>query len=206
MNRRILQCYPFGEYPERPVEIVEGFTVYDGNLGDKIDTPHKGIDYVRRDGLGGFQGFPVYAAHHGRAVCGFEPSFGNFVLIRREISTMLFYETVYAHLEELPKKFEMPRITGVFRTFRWPGFGNFRAKFVEKGAFLGVAGTTGWTNGIPQLHFEMHEVGWAREKPARQKIDPYGVNDRFSSGRYPQPGKSLEGIPHCWESDFPPFA
>lgn len=48
MDRKILQCHPFCEYPIYPVELIEGFSMYDGNLGDKVGDPHKGIDFVRR--------------------------------------------------------------------------------------------------------------------------------------------------------------
>ena len=40
----------------------------------------------------------------------------------------------------------------------------------------------------------------------RTVIDPYGVYDKVSSGKYPQPGESLKGLEHYFATDEPDFA
>jgi len=40
----------------------------------------------------------------------------------------------------------------------------------------------------------------------RKVLDPYGVYDRASSGKYPQPGESLKGLNHYFTSNNPQFA
>jgi len=206
---KILEIYPFVYYPENPIEIVEGFSSYVGNLGDTPGDPHKGIDYVRKSSPGRFLDFMVFAAHSGWAVWGKEESFGNFVMIWDKIEKIFFYLTVYAHLDTISstliKDLRIPKFKPQKRNF-WPE-GPFEGSWIPTGIYLGTSGTTGWTNNIPQLHFELHEFKMVSEKWVRRKIDPYGIYDDINSGKYPQPNQSLSSCPnHFWTSDNPPFA
>lgn len=184
---KLLECYPF-PLLDQPVELIEGFAVYDGNLNDIVGAPHKGIDYVRREN-GQLIAFPVCAMHAGRAVRGWSVSWGKFVRVRKIVDHQLLYDTLYAHLatvaDDIPD-LRNPEAAGL------P---------VTAGSQLGMAGTTGDTKGLIQLHIELHRL-----TDRLLKLDPYGLNDRFSSGKYPQPGQSLTGLSHYWVNDDPPFA
>ena len=203
---KILECYPFGLHSYTPVELIEGFKCYVGNLGDKPGDPHKGIDYVRKEEKNRFISFEVFSAHEGFASCGYEKSLGNFVLVASRVfegTISYVYYTVYAHLKRLP--------TGRFPLYK-PKNGEFwhtgpiTGREIDAGTSLGTAGTTGWTNGIIQLHFELHENAWRdNEGWQRKKVDPYGINDDFTSGKYPRPGQSLLLITHYWKNDQPEF-
>lgn len=85
---------------------------------------HKGIDIARPSG------FDIKAADHGIVrAAGADGSFGNRVIIDHQNG----YETIYAHLASIDVK---------------PG------QVVQKGAKIGVMGTTGRSTGI-HLHFEI---------------------------------------------------
>ena len=184
---KLLECYPF-KLAEPPIELIEGFAAYDGNLNDAIGAPHKGIDYVCRR-AGQLVPFPVYAMHAGRAIQGWSRSWGKFVRVRQIQPGGVCYDTIYAHLDEVEPA--IPDITNPMTT----------GLAVSAGGWLGVAGTTGDTKGLAQLHIELHRLA-----ERLLKLDPYGINDRFSSGKYPQPGQTLGGLAHYWTSDDPPFA
>ncbi len=186
---RCLACYPF---IDRRVRLVEGFAAYDGVLGDEPGAPHQGIDYALSID-GHLQPFDVFSMHDGVAFRGRSTTWGEFVSIySREFDTVQ-YVTIYAHLDEiiadiplLPK----PGAEGV-------------GEPVQSGDRLGCCGASGQTNGIPQLHVELHRKNLATGE--RERLDPYGVYDRTSSGRYPQPGESLAGLSHFWTSSVPHF-
>ena len=187
-----LAHYPFEELaPE--IEVAEGFAAYEGYLGDTRGEYHKGIDYIRRKG-NAFLPFNVYTMHHGEAWQGKSETWGNFVIVRRTLTPTLRYYTVYAHLDGIPQRF--PKISEELGV-KIPGIG------VSAGKYIGFANTSGNTKGVAQLHIELHEENLA--KGTWLKLDPYGVYSTKSSHRYPDPGKSLEGLQHYWISNTPAF-
>lgn len=186
---KILECYPF-KLTDPTVELIEGFSEYDGNLKDKPGDLHNGIDYVRRKG-DKFVSFEVYSCHDGETHQGLSKTWGKFVTIKKMISKNLRYYTIYAHLSKvnpniplLPENKDRERPKGLK---------------VRSGFLLGRSGITGRTNRLIQLHFELHKI----KGDKREKIDPYGLNLRFSSGKYPQPGQSLSKLSHYWTSNNP---
>ena len=89
------------------------------------------------------------------------------------------------------------------------GYGEATHKNIRAGDKIGQSGTSGWTNGFIQLHLELHDVTDMSEDEKEHrpvKLDPYGLDDRASSGRYPRPGQALAGLDHAWTCDEPPFA
>lgn len=186
----LLACYPFAD---TRVQLVEGFAAYDGVLKDEPGTPHKGIDYVVRRGEA-FLPFNVYAMHDGVALQGVSATWGNFVAIYASpLGDGRQLKTIYAHLDGINP--DMP-------SFAKDGSA-LDGMRIPMGTMLGRAGVSGSTNGIPQLHLELHEKDLQQ---VTTKRDPYGVYDRASSGRYPQPGKPLHGLDHAWVSDTPSYA
>lgn len=192
--KKLLCRYPFSD---KDVRLVEGFSAYDGVLGDEPGTPHRGIDYVLKNEES-FVTFDVHAMHDGMAFQGKSESWGNFVIIHAEPTDGFRYSTVYAHLDDIPAS-----IAQQFTEQDGQRVPNERGTELRAGQVIGRAGTSGWTNGIIQLHLELHVKDEATGKS--QKLDPYGINDRASSGKYPQPGESLAGLNHAWIEDVPPF-
>lgn len=182
--KKVLENYPFSFYEEFPVSIAEGFEVYDGNLKDVPNTPHWGIDYVRRN-ENTFLQFPVFSAHSGNAFQGFGKQFGSFVIIKNDE-----YETLYAHLENIPQN--IPFLLADTR--------KNKGVIIDARAYIGTAGVTRNTKSIPQLHFELHK----NVKREIVRVDPYGVYGRLSSGLYPQPGELVNTFSY-WLSDSPSF-
>lgn len=187
---RFLKCYPFS-HPH--VVLVEGFESYDGTLGDPVGEPHKGVDYVRF-----WRGkpcpFDVFTMHAGIAWRGTSDTWGTFVIVHLVSENQKTrWSTIYAHLDYVRK--EIPLLSERERSL---------GRSLAAGFLIGRAGTTGTARGIVQLHLELHEKNL--ESGERFKRDPYGVYDRVSSGRYPQPGKSLQGLPHHFRDDLPPLA
>jgi murein DD-endopeptidase MepM/ murein hydrolase activator NlpD len=89
---------------------------------------HKGID------LAAPRGTPVYACSAGTVVFrGFDPIYGNYVILRHDGSR----ESLYGHLSSI--KIELH-------------------EKVKSGSILGTVGSTGQSTG-PHLHFEIHENG-----------------------------------------------
>ncbi len=188
---KLLERYPFSDHR---IQLIEGFATYDGALGDMPDTPHKGIDYILNLNST-YHSFDVYAMHPGTAFRGVSKSWGNFVIIHRAFEDRR-YSTVYAHLETID-----PAITPLPDEGEIDDGTKPAGTPLVTGHKLGVIGISGWTHGIPQLHLELHEKDLKTN--ATQKLDPYGLNDRASSGKYPQPGKSLHALDHAWISDLP---
>jgi murein DD-endopeptidase MepM/ murein hydrolase activator NlpD len=185
---KFIERYPFRQLSPA-IELIEGFSAYDGALQDVPGAAHHGIDFVVRKRKA-FVPFEVYAAHEGVVWQGTGPSWGNYVMIEKVASARVRYYTIYAHLSDIPV--HIPQ-----RASRY-------GLPIVAGTFLGKAGTSGDTKGNPQLHFELQHRDMVTGKWTR--IDPYGVYDRASSKRYPQPGKTLMGLPHFWLSDAPRFA
>lgn len=190
---KFLKCYPF-KMVSPVVRLVEGFKAYDGVLDDELGKKHGGIDYVRVDEKGNFMSFEVFSAHSGNVFQGKSESWGNFVKVCQEIKNYRL-ETIYAHLEDIPKEFPL-----LFKA----GEAKNKGMIISGGRFLGRAGISGDTKGFIQLHFELQIKNLKTGK--RKKIDPYGVNDTYLSGKYPQPGESLRRCKHYWTSNNPPFA
>jgi murein DD-endopeptidase MepM/ murein hydrolase activator NlpD len=191
---KLLHIYPFSdEY----VRLVEGFAAYDGTLGDPPGAPHRGIDYVLERN-GDYLPFDIFAMHDGRAYRGMSQSWGSFVVIQHEIPRdQVRFDTVYAHLDELDE-----RIPVLDDKREHQSIG--ARKEVRVGSWIGKTGTSGTTNDIVQLHVELHRKDL--QTGAWEKLDPYGLYERFSSGRYLQPSASLRGLDHAWTSDEPPLA
>jgi murein DD-endopeptidase MepM/ murein hydrolase activator NlpD len=191
---KLLQFYPFSD-PR--IRIAEGFAAYDGNLNDPVGALHRGIDYVLNVN-GHYLPFNVFAMHDGRAYRGTSQTWGSFVAIQHEVPRAhVRFDTVYAHLDEVDES--IPVLEDTDKENRSIG----ARKEVRSGDRVGRAGTTGSTNDIVQLHVELHRKDL--ESGEWEKLDPYGVYDRFSSGKYPQPGESLKGFDHAWASDRPPL-
>jgi len=188
---KFLKCYPF---KDQRIKLVEGFRAYDGYLGDKKGAVHKGIDYVLELEKGRFITFDVFSAHDGEVFQSWSKrGWGKFVVIYKKIKKRRFI-TIYAHLAIVH-----PQIPSLNQRIK-----DKKENFViNEGKFLGKAGVTGWAKGRIQLHFELQIENRRGEWI---KIDPYGLDDVASSGKYPQPGQSLSGLEHFWTSDRPPFA
>lgn len=191
---KLLACYPFAD-PR--IKLVEGFSAYDGAIGDEPGKPHRGIDYVLYlDGI--FRSFDIYAMHDGIAFQGKSDSWGTFVLLHLERDGVR-YRTVYGHLDTVD-----PDIAPQFIEQNGQRIVNTAGTPLQTGHWLGRAGMSGWTNHIIQLHLELHQKDLVTDHT--EKLDPYGVYDQASSGKYPQPGDSLRGLTHAWMTDEPPFA
>lgn len=190
-KQKILQNYPF-EKLNPPVILVEGCKAYDGAIGDEPGKPHKGIDFVRKKGKQ-YLSFDVFSSQDGKAFQGLSETWGKFVSVRQEINEIRL-DTIYVHLDEVNPK--IPVLPGK----------DVEIEFVliKAGEWLGTAGITGNTKGITQLHWEMHRKNLKTGK--RKVLDPYGVYDRASSGKYSQPGESLKGLSHYFASNNPKFA
>lgn len=197
-NERILTNYPF-EKLEPPVVLVEGLGGYDGTIGDEPGGEHKGVDYVRRvDGK--YVSFDVFAAHEGEAFWGIsDKGWGYFVNLRKVVGDVRF-ETIYVHLDPESINSKIPQLPIP------PNGVQIQFTHLESGEPIGRAGNTGNTgkNKIIQLHFEMQRKDLRTNE--RTVIDPYGLYVKASSGKYPQPGESLEGLDHYFVSDEPDFA
>jgi hypothetical protein len=189
--KKFLEKYPF---LDSRVKLVEGFSVYDGVIGDVPGKTHKGIDYVLVVD-GSYSPFAVTSMHDGMAFHGTSETWGEFVVIYKTLGHKR-YNTIYAHLNKVN-----PNIPPQFLEKDGERVLNEDDFTIMAGEFLGTAGITGSTNGIIQLHIELHEKDL--RTGLSQKLDPYGINDRASSGRYPQPGQSLSGLKHCWIHDQP---
>jgi murein DD-endopeptidase MepM/ murein hydrolase activator NlpD len=189
--KKILVCYPF-THPE--ILLIEGFSAYDGNLGDEIDAPHKGIDYVMKR-ADQYLSFEVFSMHDGFAHQGLSETWGRFVIVACHPYDKKLYQTVYAHLDDIDAVIPLhaPK----------EAQGVMEYAFMKAGERLGIAGISGATNSIVQLHVELHQKSLETGKIV--KLDPYSIYDRWRSGKYPQPGKSLAGLDHYWQSDLPPL-
>lgn len=187
---QLLTHYPFKDIG---IELIEGFSVYDGHLLDTPNTPHKGIDYVLRKN-NEFESFDVFAMHYGQAYQGLSNTWGAFVCIHYPDALENHrYSTIYAHLKAIPK--HIP--------FLNPNH-QITPENILAGEYIGKASTSGLTNNIIQLHIELHQKNLVTN--ITTKCDPYGIYDHRDSEKYPQPGLSLEHKPHFWISDFPTFA
>lgn len=196
---KILKCYPF-ERSALMVELVETFGGYTGTLGDDPTKVHRGTDYIWKNEIGVFAPFKVFSAHDGIAFQGKSNSWGNFVKVYKDIGKHII-STIYAHLRDIPGNIPILPETKKERK-------NRKGLKIKPDEFLGNAWTSGWTNGIPQLHFELQikEIGSKGEEGKWQKFDPYGIKKKIDCKEYPQPGQSLSGLEHYWTSDNPRFA
>lgn len=186
---KYLNYYPFSK--NDGIQIAEGYSEYDGNLFDKPGEIHWGIDYVKKVDED-YVSFMVYASHSGTAVKGYGKTWGNFVVVRFRDGNGAGFNTLYSHLKDIPKNIP----------FYVSDFNNDKGVEVGAGDFIGNAGTTGNTKGLNQLHFELQVVSG----DSIYRVDPYGVYDRLSSGKYRQPGQSLIGLRHYWVNNLPDFA
>jgi murein DD-endopeptidase MepM/ murein hydrolase activator NlpD len=196
MVEKILQNYPF-EKLDPPVILVEGLGGYDGAIGDERGGEHKGIDYVRKVDRE-YVSFDVFATNDGEAFWGIsDKGWGYFVNLRKVIGDTRF-ETIYVHLEPGSINPKIPQLPVDKEKIQF-------AK-LETGEKIRRAGNTGNTgkDKIIQLHFEMQIKDLKTND--RKVVDPYGLYAKASSGKYPQPGKSLKGLNHYFISDEPNFA
>ncbi len=184
---RLLECYPFKQIG---VTIAEGFSAYDGTLRDVPGKFHGGIDYVLKKS-DEFASFEVFSMYEGDVRFGVSNQWGKFFIISKQIGECR-YDTIYAHLDHINEDLQKYAIIQGDKDFVVP----------EK-YFLGLSGTTGNTKSIRQLHIELHEKNLRTGK--RTQIDPYGIYDRASSLKYPDPGKPLSPHAHVWREDLPEF-
>ncbi len=196
---KFLQNYPF-PLLSPPVTIAEGFESYDGVLQDRPGALHWAIDYVQKF-RGKFRPFLVFSSHEGEVIQSYEKTFGKYVVIRKRSGLLGDYNTLYAHLDNIPDSIPFMKNNNKdigIRINETPGI------FLPANTYIGEAGVTGNTKGIPQLHFELHLVNTSTNMSYR--VDPYGIYKKASSGQYPKPGNSLKGRLHYWTSDLPTFA
>lgn len=93
-----------------------------------VKSYHTGIDLAIASGT------PVKAAMNGKiAVAGFNPTYGNYVIINHENG----YQTLYAHLSRINVK---------------------SGQRVSQGGNIGLVGSTGYSTG-PHLHFTVYKNG-----------------------------------------------
>ncbi len=217
------------------VRLAEGFASYVGVLGDPPGTRHLGIDYVLLTGrqaprldqwplnspviLGHeikAQGFEVFSMHEGLGYQAVSDTWGTYVMVHwRASNSGPCCRTIYAHLNSVSRRIAtVPEVTN--------GSGPFFGLPIKAGQYLGRAGTTGTTNGIIQLHIELHDlVEPAKMSQGWHKADPYGLEDieqmieadrsdgpgKTIPDYYPQPGSPLNKLPHHrWINDNPPLA
>src|ERR1051326_3107620 len=159
---KFLENYPFKWLG---VKIGEGFSVYDGHLGDIAGQPHLGIDYVLKKG-NEFASFEVFNMFEGSAEFGVSTDLGKYFIIGKTEGDFLL-QVVYAHLDNINEDLQKYAIIQGDREFIIP------ARYQ-----LGWTGKTGLTHGIRQLHIEVHQKNLVTGE--KQKLDPYGVYDRFS--------------------------
>lgn len=192
-EEKILENYPF-EKLNPPIILVEGLGGYDGVIGDEPGAEHKGIDYVLKTGEE-YASFHVYATHEGEAFFGeSEKGWGTFVNLRKTTPNgKIRFESLYVHLDTVNPK--IPKLT--------PDGTERQYIHLQAGEYLGTAGNTGNTGKykIIQLHFELQRKDL--ETNERKVIDPYGVYEKVSSGKYPQPGHLLTGLDHYFSTDNP---
>lgn len=183
---KLLKCYPFPRL-KPAVALIEGFAAYDGHLGDEVGKVHKGIDYVRRAGKERFLPFTVHATHDGEAWQGVSNSWGKFAAIRFRYSSVLQFWTVHAHLEKL--FLALPAIP--------PGkplsdLGS--GMHLRAGDKLGVAGITGDTKNIIQLHFELIQITHSLRGAVEQKSSTLtGYITASALASTPSPAKPSTG-------------
>lgn len=187
MNIRLLENYPFKRVG---VTIAEGFSAYDGTLGDIAGAPHGGIDYVLNKS-GEHASFEVFTMYEGAAQFGVSNSLGKYFIISTVVGDCQ-YDTVYAHLDNITEDLQKYAIIQGDRDFIIP------ARYP-----LGWAGKTGLAHNIRQLHLELYQKNL--KTGAKRKLDPYGLYDKLSSGRYRQPGQTLRNLDHYWTTDEPEF-
>jgi len=128
-KERVLFLSPPLRFPLRIVHIT---SLYGFRIHPVYHTRdfHKGIDIDAKDGD------PIYSAYDGQVEnVGFDQSFGNYVLVRHDISLT----TYYAHLNAIRVK---------------------KGDHVTQETILGSAGSTGVSTGT-HLHFEVHVNGKA---------------------------------------------
>lgn len=184
---RFLACYPFSDPRVQLLESPYAFFPVPPSF------PYRGTDYVRHQGEV-YVSFGVYAAAPGTASTSYNSLWGNFITVQHEALGHRF-DTVYAHLERIVG--DLPFVPEDFRARH--------GRPVRAGELIGIAGSTGQSTGIIKLHFKLFSVGTDENDPRWHRhieIDPYGIS---YLRRYPQPGESLEGLPHFFESDRPPF-
>lgn len=203
-------------------QLAEGW-IYTGVIGDQKGAMHKALDFTCQKSDGSYMPFGVFAAHHGNSWQGQVESWGNFVIVRVIMgnTTGRWVDTLYAHLDPKTIPAGIPRLRpspdgsggAEFPEEAPAGAGPGSGMTVQPGDLLGFAGTSGDASGIPQLHFELHLRGPDLASLGLGKRDPIGFYDyaeREIGGEvtrlYPQPGESLEGLPHWFASNTPPFA
>lgn len=190
-RRQFLSHYPFGD--NLGIELAEGFSAYMGKLNDEKGQRHGGIDYAHFINKDITTKFTVYGSHGGQAFQGQNDSWGTYVMV---FDVNMNYRSVYAHLDPFTITKQIPLLPG-----QPGGSQTLVGLAIEPGFRLGEAGVSGDTKNMPQLHFEV--IYKDSETKTYYKLDPYGLY--ATTGRYPQPGNSLNKLPHLWVTDNPKF-
>jgi hypothetical protein len=183
----LLENYPFKNIG---IEVAEGFVVSKNNPRSALGGLPNGIDYILKK-QEEYVSFEVFSMYEGHIRFGVSQKWGKFFVISKTLGSFQ-YDTVYAHLDFINEDIQKYAIIHGDMDFIIPG------KY-----FLGMCGKTGDTKKIRQLHIELHEKNVLTGE--RKKLDPYGIYDRLSSGKYPKPGELLNKLPHAWVEDYPEF-
>lgn len=204
-EEKVLGAYPFEDLG---VRLVEGW-IYDGTIGDTPGKLHRAVDYVRRTKEGEFLPFAIYSMMEGEAyqnenITPDGGGWGKYVKVIRMVGPGKAMILTFAHLDKVNDSIPLA-VAGAIEP--GPVFP------VQEGDFLGIAGTTGDTRGSAgnlEGQIQLHLILWRVEKKGNDwvplAVDPYGIESRLSSGKYPQPGQSLAGLNHYFLTDNPSFA
>jgi len=182
---RLFENYPF---KNTGMTVAEGFLAYSGNLRTVPGMPHGGIDYVLKKG-DEFASFEIFSMYEGSVKFGVSDKYGKFFSISK-IEGDFLYETVYAHIDNIPDDIlKYAIIQG------------------DKDFIIPAAYPLGWaardSKNIRHLHVELHQKNLL--SGVRRKLDPYGLYEKFLNNNYPQPGESLKNYDHVWVDDDPLF-
>lgn len=120
---------------------------------------HKGVDFI------GYKGQSVFASGAGKIVkIGYDPYYGNYIIIQHGKNNGYTLLTLYAHLENFFQGWvDKPTGNHIMPTIKYTKLNDI----VKKGQRIGSVGDTGDSD-CYHLHFEMHILGI--DKATRQTL------------------------------------